>query len=444
MDKIIVKSGKRLTGKVKVSGAKNAVLPLIAASLIASEGKSVIKDVPELADVYTINAVLRNLQADVTFENNTITVNAAKTLLTEAPFEYIRKMRASILVLGPLLARYGYAKVALPGGCAVGSRPIDLHLKGFEAMGAEVKFGNGYVEVKTKDRLKGAKIYLDIASVGATENIMMAASLAKGQTIIENCAKEPEIVDLANFLNKMGANIVGAGTETIRIKGVDKLHGAEHAVIPDRIEAGTFMVAAAITGGNVLIENAVSEHLRSVISKLEEMDVVVQEENNGLRVIGPKQIKATDIKTLPHPGFPTDMQSQLLALMLSAEGTSIITETVFENRFMHVEEFRRMNASVKIEGRSVIVEGPSKLQGAEVAATDLRAGAALILAGLTAEGMTRVTELKHIDRGYVDITGKLARLGANIQRVNLSETSETAKSSVNLIDYQTSRVAELY
>src|SRR5690625_4606794 len=441
MEKIIVKSGNRLTGNVKVSGAKNAVLPLIAASLIASEGKSIIKDVPELADVYTINAVLRNLQADVHFENNTITVNAAKRLLTEAPFEYVRKMRASILVLGPLLARYGYAKVALPGGCAIGSRPIDLHLKGFEAMGAEVNFGNGFVEVKAKDRLKGAKVYLDVASVGATENIMMAASLAQGQTIIENCAKEPEIVDLANFLNKMGANIIGAGTETIRINGVEKLHGAEHTVIPDRIEAGTFMVAAAITQGNVLIENAESEHLRSVISKLEEMDVLVKEEKNGLRVIGPKKIKPTDIKTLPHPGFPTDMQSQMMALMLCAEGTSVITETVFENRFMHVEEFRRMNAQAKIEGRSVIVEGPSDLQGAEVAATDLRAGAALILAGLRSKGVTRVTELKHLDRGYVDFTEKLAGLGANIHRI--VEKSETAKSSVKL-DYQTDRVVELF
>lgn len=418
MEKIIVKSGNRLTGNVKVSGAKNAVLPLIAASLIASEGKSIIKDVPELADVYTINAVLRNLQADVHFENNTITVNAAKRLLTEAPFEYVRKMRASILVLGPLLARYGYAKVALPGGCAIGSRPIDLHLKGFEAMGAEVNFGNGFVEVKTRDRLKGAKIYLDVASVGATENIMMAASLAEGKTIIENCAKEPEIIDLANFLNKMGANIVGAGTETIRIQGVDKLHGAEHTVIPDRIEAGTFMVAAAITGGNVLIENAMSEHLRSVISKLEEMDVEIIEEAGGLRVIAPEKLVATDIKTLPHPGFPTDMQSQMMALMLKSNGTSVITETVFENRFMHVEEFRRMNAKIKIEGRSVIIEGPSNLQGAEVAATDLRAAAALILAGLVAEGTTRVTELYHLDRGYVNFVEKLAELGADIKRVD--------------------------
>ena len=444
MENIVIKGGQRLKGTVSVAGAKNAVLPVIAATLLASEGKSVITEVPVLADVYTINEVLRNLNADVQFENNEIEVDATGNLTTEAPFEYVQKMRASVLVLGPLLARYGHANVAMPGGCAIGSRPIDLHLKGFEAMGAQVEVGNGFIEATIDGRLQGAKIYLDMPSVGATENIMMAAALAEGKTIIENSAKEPEIVDLANFLNKMGAKVVGAGTETIRIEGVEKLHGAEHAIIPDRIEAGTFMVAAAITGGNVLIENAVSEHLRSVISKLEEMGVVIKEENNGLRVIGPKQIKATDIKTLPHPGFPTDMQSQLLALMLSAEGTSIITETVFENRFMHVEEFRRMNASVKIEGRSVIVEGPSKLQGAEVAATDLRAGAALILAGLTAEGMTRVTELKHIDRGYVDITGKLARLGANIQRVNLSETNETAKSSVNLIDYQTSRVAELY
>lgn len=444
MENIVIKGGQRLKGTVSVAGAKNAVLPVIAATLLASEGKSVITEVPVLADVYTINEVLRNLNAEVQFENNEIEVDATGNLTTEAPFEYVQKMRASVLVLGPLLARYGHANVAMPGGCAIGSRPIDLHLKGFEAMGAKVEVGNGFIEATINGRLQGAKIYLDMPSVGATENIMMAAALAEGKTIIENSAKEPEIVDLANFLNKMGAKVVGAGTETIRIEGVEKLHGAEHAIIPDRIEAGTFMVAAAITGGNVLIENAVSEHLRSVISKLEEMGVVIKEENNGLRVIGPKQIKATDIKTLPHPGFPTDMQSQLLALMLSAEGTSIITETVFENRFMHVEEFRRMNANVKIEGRSVIVEGPSKLQGAEVAATDLRAGAALILAGLAAEGITRVTELKHIDRGYVDITGKLARLGANIQRVNLSETSETAKSSVNLIDYQTSRVAELY
>src|SRR5690625_4485983 len=278
-------------------------------------------------------------------------------------------------------------------------------------------------------------------SVGATENIMMAAALAEGKTIIENCAKEPEIVDLANFLNKMGARVIGAGTETIRIEGVEKLHGAEHTIIPDRIEAGTYMVAAAITGGNILVENAVREHLRPIISKLEEMDVLIKEEGNGLRVIGPKTLKATDIKTLPHPGFPTDMQSQMMALMLYAEGTSIITETVFENRFMHVEEFRRMNAKTKIEGRSVIIEGPNNLQGAEVAATDLRAGAALILAGLRAEGITRVTELQHLDRGYVNITENLARLGANIKRVN-TETEDLTEPVVQL-DYQTNRIAEI-
>ncbi|CDQ38311.1 MULTISPECIES: UDP-N-acetylglucosamine 1-carboxyvinyltransferase [Virgibacillus] len=418
MEKIIVRGGHQLNGTVKVEGAKNAVLPVIAASLIASEGKSVITDVPELADVYTINQVLSNMNANVKFKDNTVTVDASNKLTTEAPFEYVRKMRASVLVIGPLLARYGHAKVAMPGGCAIGSRPIDLHLKGFEAMGAETHVGNGFVELKVNGRLKGAKIYLDMPSVGATENIMMAAALADGRTIIENCAKEPEIVDLANYLNKMGAKVVGAGTETIRIDGVETLKGTEHTIIPDRVEAGTFMVAAAITQGNVLIENAEPEHLRSVISKLEEMGVRVTEEPTGLRVVGPKQLKATDIKTLPHPGFPTDMQSQMMSLMLAAQGTSVITETVFENRFMHVEEFRRMNAKMKIEGHSVIIEGPSDLQGAEVAATDLRAAAALILAGLCAEGVTRVTELKHLDRGYVDFAGKLAALGADVERVD--------------------------
>lgn len=418
MDKIIVKGGERLRGTVRVAGAKNAVLPVIAASMIASEGKSVITDVPNLADVRTINEVLKHLDVDIEFKNNTVTVDATRTLQTEAPFEYVRKMRASVLVLGPLLARYGHAKVALPGGCAIGSRPIDLHLKGFEAMGAKVHVGNGHVEVFVDGRLQGAKIYLDMPSVGATQNILMAAALADGTTILENCAKEPEIVDLANYLNRMGARIVGAGTETIRIEGVEVLHGATHAVIPDRIEAGTFMAAAAITGGNVHIENAIPEHLRPVISKLQEMNVVVKEEEHGLRVIGPEKLTATDIKTLPHPGFPTDMQPQMMALMMVAEGTSVVTETVFENRFMHVEEFRRMNANMKIEGRSVIVEGPSVLQGAEVSATDLRAAAALVVAGLVGEGLTRVVELKHLDRGYVDFTGKLAALGADIERVD--------------------------
>ena len=422
MEKIIVRGGNRLEGTVRVEGAKNAVLPVLAATLLASEGKSVLKDVPELSDVYTINEVIRNLNTEVTFSNNTVTVDASKPLFDEAPFEYVRKMRASVLVMGSLLARNGKARVALPGGCAIGSRPIDQHLKGFEAMGAKVKVGNGFIEAEVDGRLKGAKIYLDFPSVGATENIMMAAALAEGVTILENCAKEPEIVDLANYLNKMGAKVKGAGTATIRIEGVDKLYGAEHNIIPDRIEAGTFMVAAAITGGNVLVQGAVLEHLSSLVAKMEEMGIIVQEEKDGLRVIGPDIMKAVDIKTMPHPGFPTDMQSQMMALLLRAKGTSMITETVFENRFMHVEEFRRMNADIKIDGRSVIISGDANLQGAEVSATDLRAAAALILSGLVAEGVTRVTELKHLDRGYVNFHGKLAALGADIERIN--ETKE--------------------
>ena len=430
MEKIIVRGGKRLNGTVRVEGAKNAVLPIIAAALLASDGKNVLSEVPVLSDVYTINEVLRHLNAEVVFENNQVTIDSSKELNIEAPFEYVRKMRASVQVMGPLLARNGRARIALPGGCAIGSRPIDQHLKGFEAMGAKVQVGNGFVEAYVEGELKGAKIYLDFPSVGATENIMSAATLAKGTTVLENAAKEPEIVDLANFLNAMGAKVRGAGTGTIRIEGVDKLYGAHHSIIPDRIEAGTFMVAAAITGGDILIENAVPEHLRSITAKMEEMGVKVIEENEGVRVIGPSKLKAVDIKTMPHPGFPTDMQSQMMALLLHADGTSMITETVFENRFMHVEEFRRMNADIKIEGRSVIMNGPNNLQGAEVGATDLRAAAALILAGLVSDGYTRVTELKHLDRGYVNFHEKLAALGATIERVN-EKVEEVTKQQVS-------------
>jgi UDP-N-acetylglucosamine 1-carboxyvinyltransferase len=418
LEKIIVRGGQELNGTVQVEGAKNAVLPVIAATLLASEGKSVIKNVPALSDVYTINEVIRHLNTDVTFSNNEVTVDASRELLVEAPFEYVRKMRASVLVMGSLLGRTGRARVALPGGCAIGSRPIDQHLKGFEAMGAKVRVGNGFIEAEVDGRLKGAKVYLDFPSVGATENIMMAAVLAEGTTVLENVAKEPEITDLANFLNKMGANVKGAGTGTIRIEGVERLYGTEHSIIPDRIEAGTFMVAAAITKGNVLVKGAISEHLSSLVAKMEEMGVTIVEEAEGLRVIGPDKLKSVDIKTMPHPGFPTDMQSQMMALLLCAEGTSVITETVFENRFMHVEEFRRMGADIKIEGRSVIMNGPTTLQGAEVAATDLRAAAALSIAGLVADGYTRVTELKHLDRGYVNFHNKLAGIGADVERIN--------------------------
>ncbi|KMY55658.1 UDP-N-acetylglucosamine 1-carboxyvinyltransferase [Bacillus sp. FJAT-27231] len=427
MEKIIVRGGHKLSGTVKVEGAKNSVLPVIAATLLASKGKSVIRDVPTLSDVYTINEVLRHLNCQVKFENNTVTVDASEELFVEAPFEYVRKMRASVLVMGSLLARTGKARVALPGGCAIGSRPIDQHLKGFEAMGAVVRVENGFIEAEVTKRLKGAKIYLDFPSVGATENIMMAAALAEGTTVLENSAKEPEIVDLANLINAMGGKVVGAGTETIRIEGVEELYGADHTIIPDRIEAGTFMVAAAITGGDVFVQGAVPEHMSSLIAKLKEMGVQITEEDNGVRVVGPEKLKAVDIKTMPHPGFPTDMQSQMMALLLKAEGTSMITETVFENRFMHVEEFRRMNVNIKIEGRSVIMNGPADIQGAEVAATDLRAAAALILAGLVGDGYTRVTELKHLDRGYVNFHGKLASLGADIIRVK--EEAEVSEAS---------------
>lgn len=432
VDKIIVTGGQRLHGNVKIEGAKNAVLPILTASLLASKNSSIIKDVPNLADVHTINEVLKSVNAEVKYdiENNEIYINAEKTLSSEAQFEFVSKMRASILVMGSLLARNGYARVAMPGGCAIGSRPIELHLKGFEAMGAKITFGHGFVEAKVADRLKGAHIYLDFPSVGATENIMTAAALAKGTTIIENAAKEPEIVDLANFINEMGGRVMGAGTDTIRIEGVDELHGTTHHVIPDRIEAGTFMVAAAITRGDIFIENVIPEHLTALVAKLREMGVEVEEEGNGMRVRAKEPLKAVDVKTMPYPGFPTDMQAQMMALMLTAHGTSIITETVFENRFMHVEEFRRMNASAKIEGRSVFIEGPVKLQGAEVGATDLRAAAALILAGLASEGVTRVTKLHHLDRGYVNFEKKLRALGANIERISTDVLSNTTKPTV--------------
>lgn len=434
VEKIIVTGGQKLQGKVRVEGAKNAVLPILAAALLASKGENVIKEVPNLADVFTINEVLKSLNAAVTYipEDNTVYIDTTKELSSEAQFEFVSKMRASILVMGSLLARNGYARVALPGGCAIGSRPIELHLKGFEAMGAKISFGHGYVEAKAEGRLKGANVYLDFPSVGATENIMTAAALAQGTTVIENAAKEPEIVDLANFINSMGGRVIGAGTNTIRIEGVDTLYGTEHHIIPDRIEAGTFMVAAAITKGDVTIENAVPEHMTALIAKMREMGVEITELDEGIRVRAPKTLKAVDIKTMPHPGFPTDMQSQMMALMLTAEGTSIITETVFENRFMHVEEFRRMNAGAKIEGRSVFIEGPVNLQGAEVMATDLRAAAALILAGLVSEGVTRVTKLHHLDRGYVDFHGKLAALGAQIERVSLEEVIIEEKTTVEL------------
>ncbi len=415
MEKIIVENSGPLKGRVRISGSKNAVLPILAASLLNNHA-SVIEDVPPLKDVGVISEVLESLGATVeNLGEGTLRITAKEITNVEAPYELVRKMRASFLVMGPLLARCGKARISMPGGCAIGTRPIDLHLKGFKALGAKIHIGHGFVEAEA-EKLVGAKIYLDFPSVGATENIMMAAVLAEGETIIENAAEEPEITDLANFLNKMGCSVRGAGTDTVKIKGVKTLKELSHRVIPDRIEAGTFMVAAAITGGDVLIENIITDHLRPLIAKLKENNAEVIENGTTVRVIGNSNKKPVDIKTLPYPGFPTDMQSQFMALLCATKGTSVVTETVFENRFMHVNELKRMGARIKIEGRSAVVEGGIPLQGAQVKATDLRAGAALLLAGLIAEGPTEIENIEHIDRGYVNIEQKFTDLGANIHR----------------------------
>lgn len=430
MDKIVVRGGQQLKGTVEIEGAKNAALPILAASILAENGKNKLDNIPLLSDVYTMREVLKHLNMTIDFdeEKKEMVLDATMDVHEDTPFEFMNKMRASIVVMGPLLARNGRAKVAMPGGCAIGSRPIDLHLKGFEAMGVEIHMSKGHIEAYA-DRLHGAHIYLDFPSVGATQNIMMAATRAEGTTVIENVAREPEIVDLANFLNRMGAKVIGAGTETIRIEGVEELHGTEHTIIPDRIESGTFMVAAAITQGNVLIKDCVPEHNKPLISKLREMGVDFAEENEGLRIIGPEFLQPTDVKTMPHPGFPTDMQAQMTIAQLKAEGTSIMRETVFENRFMHMEELRKMNAVFKIDNQSMILHGGNELQGAEVASSDLRASAALILAGLISKGYTRVTNLKHLDRGYYKFHQKLRKLGVDIERV--TENEETVMDSVN-------------
>ena len=419
MEKLVIHGGKPLKGTVRVSGAKNAVLPIIVASMLGTT-QSVLTEIPKLDDVHTVCEVITSLGVQIERpQAGTLVIDASHLTSTSAPYDLVRRMRASFLVMGPLLARKGHAKISLPGGCSIGARPIDLHLKAFEAMGAVINLENGDIEASVENGLKGAQIYLDFPSVGATENVLMAASLAEGRTVLENAAEEPEIVDLATYLNSMGANIRGAGTNVIRIEGVKELHGANHSVIPDRIEAGTFMVGAAMTGGNVYVENALSEHLKPLVAKLKEVGATVEEDIDGIRVIGHKPLRPADIKTLPYPGFPTDMQAQFMALTTICQGTSVITETVFENRFMHVDEFKRMGAKIRIEGRSAIVEGVPRLKGADVNATDLRAGAALVLAGLVAEGETKVGYLYHIDRGYDNLVQKLQRLGADIVRVNI-------------------------
>jgi len=416
--KYLVEKNGPLCGEVEVSGSKNAVLPIMAAALLA-EDECEIMEVPALRDVDVMCKLLRSIGSEVTedYQNNRIKIKTLKIIEEQAPYELVKRMRASILAMGPLLAITGRARIALPGGCAIGARPIDLHLKGFQALGAEIEQGHGYVEART-EKLIGGKVYLDFPSVGATENIMMAAVLAEGITIIENSAEEPEIVDLANFMNKMGAKVKGAGTDTIRIEGVNKLHGTKHSVIPDRIETGTFMVAAAMTRGNVLIRNALSDHVKPVIAKLIECGVFIEDNDEGIRVRGDMQtLTSTDIKTMPYPGFPTDMQPQFMAFLTTVKGPSVVVETVFENRYMHVGELNRMGADIKIEGRSAIIQGERTLQGAQVICTDLRAGAAMVLAGLMAEGVTEISEIYHLERGYASFIEKYKSLGAKIKKI---------------------------
>jgi UDP-N-acetylglucosamine 1-carboxyvinyltransferase len=415
LQNIVIKGGARLTGEVRVSGAKNAALPILASSLLAS-GRSLYRNVPDLGDVRTMEKLLGELGAKVTTKPGGITqVDTAAVKSFEAPYDLVKTMRASVLVLGPLTARHGRARVSLPGGCAIGARPIDQHLKGLEAMGAKIELAHGYVTARAK-RLHGATIVFDMVTVTGTENLMMAAALARGRTTLENAAREPEVEELARVLNKMGARIKGAGTPVISIEGVDELQAIEHTVIPDRIEAGTLLVAAAITRGNVLVRDCLPEHLDAIVAKLHAAGVEVTPEDGGLRVRAKADLKPTDISTQPFPGFPTDMQAQFMVLMTRAKGQSVLTETIFENRFMHVPELQRMGADIQVEGRTVIVRGPKRLTGAEVMATDLRASASLVLAGLIADGTTKIRRVYHLDRGYDRLDKKLRALGADVRR----------------------------
>ncbi len=415
MDKLIIHGGKRLKGEVTVSGAKNAALPIMAASLLSS-GYSSVRNAPQLRDIMTMGRLLANLDAGFHYEDGEAVISTERITTFEAPYDLVRTMRASILVLGPLLARYGRAKVSLPGGCAIGARPINLHLMGLERMGADVRLEGGYVVAKAK-RLKGAPVYFDVPTVTGTENLMMAASLARGATRLENAAREPEVVDLAQALISMGARISGAGGSIVEIEGVDELRPLKYAVIPDRIEAGTFMTIAGVTGGNITLRKCRRDHLDAVIIKLCEAGLLFENVPDGLRVTGPPRPKAANIKTMPYPGFPTDMQAQFMALMAVADGTSIIKETVFENRFMHVAELMRMGADIMVEGGIATVQGAGKLRGAPLMATDLRASASLVVAALAAKGKTEIRRIYHLDRGYETIEEKLCKIGADVKRV---------------------------
>ncbi|MFW6051255.1 MAG: UDP-N-acetylglucosamine 1-carboxyvinyltransferase [Myxococcota bacterium] len=417
MDAIRIEGGRPLKGRVRISGAKNAALPILCSALLA-DGEHVFRNVPHLRDITTTAKLLAHLGLEVDVDPPVVRVRSRPVSDPDAPYDLVKQMRASVLVLGPLVARYGHARVSLPGGCAIGARPIDQHLKGLEAMGAEVELHHGYVHVKVpRGRLRGAEIYLDIPTVTGTENLMSAAVLARGRTTLVNAAREPEVEELARVLNKMGGHVEGAGTDVIVIEGVDALHPVDHAIIADRIEAGTYMVGAAATGGDVLLEGVTYEHIEAVAIKMRRAGVAVEVEAGGVRVSGRPPFRPVDVTTAPHPGFPTDMQAQFMVLMCLARGRSIITETIFENRFMHVSELNRMGADVDIRGRSATVTGVNGLQGAEVMATDLRASASLVIAGLVAEGETRVRRVYHLDRGYSHIEQKLADLGAVVERV---------------------------
>lgn len=414
MDKIVIVGGEKLKGEIRISGAKNAALPILASSLLV-DGWNTFHNIPDLLDIKTIKKLLRSLGVEMEGEE-TLRINAGGITQCEASYDLVRTMRASILVLGPLVARRGEAWVSLPGGCAIGARPVNLHIKALRKLGAEVILKDGYVEAKAS-RLKGAEIYFDISTVTGTENIMMAATLAKGTTRLKNAAREPEVVNLAKVLIRMGARIHGAGSDVITIEGVESLHPTEAEVIPDRIEAGTFLIAAGITGGDIRIIGCDPFHLDALIVKLQDTGMSIDMTKGGLRVKGGGILRSVDVKTLPYPGFPTDLQAQIMALMVVANGLSVITETVFENRFMHVSEMMRMGADIVIQGKSAIVRGVPKLHGAPVMATDLRASASLILAGLAAEGTTVLSRVYHIDRGYQQIEKKLSALGADIRRI---------------------------
>ena len=420
MEKIWIKGGRTLQGRVKISGAKNAALPAIAASLL-TEDEVILKNVPHVQDVFTILSLIEELGGKYELKDHEIVLKVENIKSFEAPYDLVKTMRASILVLGPLLARYGKAIVALPGGCAIGSRPIDLHIHGLEKLGANLKLEHGYIKAKAK-RLKGAEIEFSKVTVTGTENLIMAACLAKGETVLKNCAKEPEVSDLCNLLISMGAKIEGVGSDTIRIQGVKELKGTTHYVIPDRIEAGTFIVAGAITGGEIVIDNIYPQHLEAVIEKIKFAGVNIETiDNHTLKIKRGSEIRPQDVTTSPYPGFPTDMQAQFMVLMTQANGISIITETIFDRRFLHVNELLRLGANIEVIGDKAIVRGKTILSGAEVIATDLRASASLVLAGLIAKGETLVTQIHHLDRGYEKIEKKLSQLGAQIKRIKEEE-----------------------